>query len=254
MAFERPSPAKSDETIRIAMWSGPRNISTAMMRAFENRPDTEVWDEPFYAAWLKVTGIDHPMREEICAAHEADWQKVAERLAGAPPFGSRIFYQKHMTHHMIAEIGRDWMRSCRHAFLIRHPARVLASYARKRAGPSLSDIGFVEQDELFRLAAELGRRIPPVVDADDLLANPEAMLRALCGALEIDFSPAMLAWPAGPRDSDGVWAAHWYDAVHRSTGFQPPAPLPELEDDGLKEVAAEALPLYEQLARHKLTP
>jgi len=244
--------AANGDPVRIAMWSGPRNISTAMMRAFENRPDCEVWDEPFYAAWLTLTGIDHPMREEICAADEKDWRKVARRAAAPAPGGSRIFYQKHMTHHMVPEIGRDWMGACRHAFLIRHPARVLASYAKKRANPTLADIGFAEQAELFEVASELSGRRPPVVDADDLLADPPAMLKALCAALDIPFTQRMLAWPAGRRDSDGVWAEHWYDAVWRSTGFQPAQPAPVLSDPDLREVEAAALPLYERLAAERL--
>ncbi|MBZ8132111.1 sulfotransferase family protein [Afifella sp. IM 167] len=234
------------------MWSGPRNISTAMMRAFENRDDCAVWDEPFYAAWLERTGIDHPMREEILAAHETDWRKVAERAAAPAPDGSPIFYQKHMTHHMVEGIGRDWMGACRHAFLIRHPARVLASYARKRADPVLADIGFVEQAELFEMASELCGRRPPVVDADDLLADPRGILTALCAALEIPFSERMLAWPAGRRESDGVWAEHWYDAVWRSTGFQPAQPAPVLGEPRLRQVEAAALPIYERLAAERL--
>ncbi|WP_210164931.1 sulfotransferase-like domain-containing protein [Afifella pfennigii] len=249
------SPSSRQEpgtTIRIAMWSGPRNISTAMMRAFENRPDCEVWDEPFYAAWLQLTGVEHPMRKEICAAHETDWRRVAERASGAAPAGSPLFYQKHMTHHMVETIGRDWMKSCRHAFLIRHPARVLASYARKRADPSLADIGFIEQAELYEMASELTGARPPVVDADDLLANPEGLLKALCAALGIVFLPQMLAWPAGRRASDGVWGEHWYDAVWRSTGFQPAAPAPRLTDPRLKRVESEALPIYERLSEKRL--
>ncbi len=238
--------------VRIAMWSGPRNLSTALMRAFGNRPDCVVSDEPFYAAYLAISGTGHPMREEVLRHHETDWRKVAEAVAGPPPGGGALWYQKHMTHHMLPEIGREWMRACRHAFLIRHPARVLASYAAKREAVALSDIGFVEQEALFEEAREIMGRTPPVIDADALLADPSGVLRALCDALAIPFSETMLSWPAGQRDTDGVWAAHWYDAVNRSTGFGPVRVMPKLDDPHLKRIEAEALPIYERLARYAL--
>jgi hypothetical protein len=238
--------------VRIAMWSGPRNLSTALMRAFENRPDCAVSDEPFYAAYLALSGKQHPMREEVLRHHERDWRRVAEAMTGEAPAGAAIWYQKHMTHHMLPGIGRDWMRACRHAFLIRHPARVLASYAAKRETVTLQDIGFKEQELLFEEAQGLLGETPPVVDADALLAEPRRVLGALCEALSIPFSAAMLSWPVGPRSSDGVWAAHWYDAVNRSTGFAPVRPMPALADARLRTVEAEALPIYERLAAHAL--
>ena len=240
------------DTVRIAMWSGPRNLSTALMRAFGNRADCAVSDEPFYAAYLKLSGAAHPMRDEVLRQHETDWRKVADALAGPPPGGRKLWYQKHMTHHMLPEIGREWMRACRHAFLIRHPARVLASYAAKREAVAFADIGFVEQEALFEEATAIAGGAPPVVDADALLADPRGVLSALCDALAIPFSETMLAWPAGPRDTDGIWAAHWYDAVNRSTGFGSPRPMPKLTDPHLLRLEAEALPIYERLAAHAL--
>jgi hypothetical protein len=239
-------------TVRIAMWSGPRNLSTALMRSFGNRADCAVVDEPFYAAFLSLSGAVHPMRDDILARHETDWRKVAAALAGPPPGGKRLFYQKHMTHHMLGEIGRDWMRACRHAFLIRHPARVLASYAAKREPAELRDIGFLEQAELFDAAADIMGGAPPVVDADALLADPPHVLSRLCEALGIPFDAAMLAWPPGRRTTDGVWAAHWYDSVDRSTGFSRPRPTPRLNDPHLVELERQALPLYERLSAHAL--
>jgi hypothetical protein len=232
------------------MWSGPRNLSTALMRSFGNRPDCTVSDEPFYAAYLQITGLAHPMRAEILRHHETDWRKVDAALAGPPPEGRTLWYQKHMTHHMLPEIGRAFMRACRHAFLIRHPARVLSSYAAKREEVTLRDIGFVEQEALFDEAAATSGAAPPVVDADAILADPSKVLRALCTALEIPFSEAMLSWPPGPRESDGVWAPHWYDAVNRSTGFAPPRPAPKLDDPALRKLEKQALPIYERLARY----
>lgn len=242
------------EPVRIAMWSGPRNISTAMMRAFDNRPDTRVVDEPFYAAYLSMTGLDHPMREEVIAAGEADWRKVVDGLFAPLPAGRTVFYQKHMTHHMIPGIGRDWIDRLSNAFLIRRPENVLVSYVRKREAVNLDDIGFVQQGELFdRIADRLGHA-PPVIDAADVLGDPKGVLGALCAALGLEFSERMLEWPAGRRPSDGVWAAHWYAAVEASTGFSPPGPDASDLPDDLARIADEARPVYERLAAYRLAP
>jgi hypothetical protein len=238
------------------MWSGPRNISTAMMRAFENRPDTVVIDEPFYAAFLAETGADHPMREAVIAAGPTNPAEAAARLLAPLPPNRTVFYQKHMTHHMVAGFPRGWMDHPEvvHAFLIRRPENVLASYRAKREVASLSDIGFIEQAEIFeRVADQLGAA-PPVIDAGDVLADPRGTLGALCAAVGIAFREEMLAWPAGRRQSDGVWAAHWYATVEASTGFAPPRPDVPFEalSDELKPVAEAARPIYERLARHRL--
>jgi hypothetical protein len=242
--------------MRIAMWSGPRNISTAMMRAFENRPDTAVIDEPFYAAWLAASGADHPMREAVLAAQPQDWREVAARLLGQVPGGQPIFYQKHMTHHMTPAVGLDWMAECRNAFLIRSPEEVLASYVQRNAAVTLEQVGFVRQAELFDAEAQRLGAAPPVIEARDVLADPAAMLTALCEALAIPYTQSMLAWPAGRRDSDGVWAPAWYDAVERSTGFAAPRPAARLEDlhPELRRIALAARPHYERLAKHRLIP
>ena len=141
-------------TVRIAMWSGPRNISTAMMRSFENRPDCAVVDEPFYAAYLARTGLDHPMRDEVLASQSTDWRVVADGLTGDAPGGRPVFYQKQMTHHMLPDFGLDWSGTCVNAFLIRDPAAVLASYVQKRAEVTLEDIGVARQRELFEREAD----------------------------------------------------------------------------------------------------
>jgi len=241
------------EPVRIAMWSGPRNISTAMMRAFENRPDTAVVDEPFYAAYLAETGLDHPMRAEVLASQPLDWREVAAAMAGDAPGGAAIFYQKHMTHHMLPGFGLDWARACRNAFLIREPEAVLASYAVKRAEVTLDDIGVVRQHELFARECERLGAAPPVVLGADVLADPCGMLTALCAALAVPFREEMLSWPAGRRDTDGVWAPAWYDAVERSTGFETPTPRPPPSlSDELRRIADQARPHYEALVAHKL--
>jgi len=240
-------------TVRIAMWSGPRNISTAMMRSFENRPDCAVVDEPFYAAYLAETGIDHPMRDEVMAAQPRDWRVVAGSLTGAAPDGAPIFYQKHMTHHMIPGFGLDWSAACLNVFLIRDPARVLASYVQKRADVLLEDIGVVRQRELFEREADRLGRAPVVVDGADVLADPRGTLTALCAALHIPFRAEMLAWPAGRRESDGVWAPAWYQAVEASTGFAAPETRePPALNDHLRRLADAAGPHYEALARHRI--
>jgi hypothetical protein len=238
-------------TVRVAMWSGPRNISTAMMRSFENRPDCAVVDEPFYAAYLAATGLEHPMRAAVLASQPQDWRAVATALLEAEP--AAVFYQKQMTHHMLPDFGLAWMAECRNAFLIRDPAAVLASYVRARAEVTLADIGVVRQHELFEREADRLGGAPPVVEGADILADPRGMLAPLCAALDIPFREEMLSWPAGPRPTDGVWAPAWYAAVERSTGFEARAraDTPPLTED-LKRIADQARPHYEALARWKL--
>ena len=233
--------------MKIAMWSGPRNLSTAMMYSFAARGDCAAWDEPFYAAYLKATGIDHPMGKAIIAGNESDATRIAAACSGGIPQGKSLFYQKHMTVHMIPEFPRGFMRSCENVFLIRHPARVVASYAIKREGPTLADIGFVQQAELFDQVADWKGQAPVVIDSHDIRDNPAKMLEKLCVALGIPFSERMLSWLAGPKEYDGVWAPHWYGAVHRSTGFDgAEGPLPELPA-GYQALVDQALPYYERL-------
>lgn len=235
----------------IAMWSGPRNLSTAMMRSFGNRADCEAMDEPFYAAYLAATGLAHPMADEIIADGETDPRMVVEQClaGGAAP----VSYQKHMTHHMIGGFDTKWIGEVINIFLIREPERVLASYARKAESVTAADIGFARQRDLFVQAAALSGVEPIVVDASDIRANPRAILEKLCAKIGIAFDEAMLSWEAGPRPEDGIWARHWYDAVWQSTGFAPPdnEPLPELPEP-LAEIAREVRPHYEHLARFRL--
>lgn len=237
---------------RIVMWSGPRNLSTAMMRSFGQRPGCTVVDEPFYGAWLAASGADHPMRAAVIASMETDPTRVAAACAAEPPTGASR-YEKHMTRHMIDGFPLDWMDGARVAFLIRDPAEVAASYAAKRESCTPEDIGTERQAELHDwCAARFGA--PPVIDAADVRRAPEAALRALCAALGIGFAPAMLGWPEGRRETDGVWAAHWYGAVERSTGFGPPTESPPALPAPLAEVAAAARPAYARLAERRLRP
>ncbi|MEU4428176.1 HAD family hydrolase [Actinoplanes sp. NPDC024001] len=233
-------------TIRVAMWSGPRNISTAMMRSFESRADTVVADEPLYAHYLAVTGIDHPGREQILASQPTSWPEVAAALTGPLPGDPAVHYQKHMAHHLLPQIGRDWLGKLTHAFLIRDPEHVVASYARVRGEPTLADLGYPQQAEIFRAYGG------PVVDAADVLRDPETTLRRLCAGLGFAFDPAMLSWAPGPRDSDGVWAPFWYAAVRASTGFAPYDPSPAVVPARLRPLVEAARPYYEELAEHRL--
>jgi hypothetical protein len=238
--------------MKIAMWSGPRNLSTAMMYAFAARGDCAVVDEPFYGAYLSATGLDHPMRDAVIASQSRDPVAVAQACTGQIPQEQSLFYQKHMTLHMIPEFPRGFMRQLSNVFLIRHPARVVASYAKKREGPTLADIGFQQQAELFDEVADWLGHAPLVIDSADLRNDPNKALSGLCDALCIPYTDRMLHWPIGPKPYDGVWAPHWYNAVHRSTGFEDPeATLPELPA-AYQALADQALPYYDRLAAYRL--
>lgn len=241
--------------MRIAMWSGPRNLSTALMYSFGARSDCAVWDEPFYAAYLAHSGAVHPMQAEILAAGETDPRLVARRCSKEPaPEAKPVVYQKHMAHHILPEFDRNWMDELSHVFLIRHPARVIASYHVKNENPTLTDIGAVQLAELFSEITERTGQRPVVVDSADIRANPEVMMRLLCAAIRLPFEPQMLNWPAGGHAEDGVWASHWYNAVWKSTGFAgAEGPLPDLPAS-LQPILAAAMPHYEALAQHRLRP
>jgi Sulfotransferase domain len=235
----------------LAMWSGPRNISTAMMYAFGNRPDCEAWDEPFYGFSLLNKGNEHPMRDEIIASMETDWDRLVAKCT--TPSAKPMLYQKHMTHHMLPGHDRSFILRLTNAFLIRDPSFVLASYAQKWADVDLRAIGFIEQAEIFDMVAQKLGHAPPVIDADDVLANPRGILVQLCAACGIRFDEAMLSWPRGPKPFDGVWARHWYNAVWQSEGFSPqPAKAIALPPD-LQRIADEARPIYEKLGAFRLS-
>ncbi|GIT92594.1 branched chain amino acid aminotransferase [Jannaschia pagri] len=222
--------------MRLLAWSGPRNLSTAMMYAFAARPDFDVMDEPFYAAYLAATGLPHPMRDEILAGQPTDPADVAQLCQARP---KAHVYQKHMAHHMSAGMPLGWAEGAVHLHLIRHPARVIASYGAKRDEITEDDIAFAAQATLYDRFGGI------VVDTSDLRNNPEKMLRKICAECGLPWTDAMLRWPAGGHAADGVWARHWYGAVHRSTGFAgPEGPLPQVTRDDL---LAAALPFYRAL-------
>ena len=240
------------ETKIIAMWSGPRNLSTAMMRSFGNRADTTAMDEPFYGAYLAASGADHPMREAVMASMQCDPQAVARQCLG--PFETPFCYQKHMPHHMLPGFPLDWAAQATNVFLIRHPRRVLASYARKKESVAEADIGYRRMLEIDRRVTDLTGEPAVVVASEDILADPEGMLTSLCAAVGMPFDPAMLAWEAGPRPEDGVWGTHWYDAIWKSTGFATPESMalpPDLPGH-LADIEAQALPAWETMAERKI--
>ncbi len=234
--------------MKIAMWSGPRNLSTAMMYAFGARPDFAVWDEPFYAPYLAATGIDHPMRHQILEAHETDPARVAALCAEPAPRDEPHIYMKHMPHHMVDDFPLDWATTCTNLHLIRHPARVIASYDAKRDSITSDDLGFRQQWEVYQ---QLGGQ---VIDSFDIRSDPEHALSALCDTIGLPFDPAMLSWPKGGCADDGVWASHWYGAIHNSTGFAgPEGPLPVVQPQH-EEIFNEAMSYFDKLHALRLRP
>jgi len=240
-------------SIGIAMWSGPRNISTAMMRAWGNRDDTVVIDEPFYAFYLQATGIRHPGADEVIATGEPNWRKVVAHLIGPIPNGKRIFFQKQMTHHFLPEVDRDWLAAVTNCFLIRDPREVINSYIKKREDPALEDLGFLQQAEIFDVVRARTNAVPPVVDAKDVLQNPERTLRLFCEAIGVEFSKSMLSWPPGLRDTDGIWAKHWYGEVAKTTSFRPYRPTDYDVPERFSEIYERCRECYERLHPYRLT-
>ena len=239
-------------SLRLAMWSGPRNISTALMRSFGNRDDCVVCDEPLYAHYLDATQFDHPGKDEVIASGETDWRKVVTWLTGPIPGGKRLFYQKQMTHHLLSDMDRGWLADVTNCFLIRHPRDVLTSYIKIMPNPSDADTGFPQQLEIYRWVCENVGRRPLVIDAVEVLNDPRRMLGLLCAALGLDFQEAMLAWAPGARATDGVWAKYWYREVETTTAFRPYKPKPDLVPDSLQPLYQRCLESYEALFEHRL--
>ena len=238
--------------VRIAMWSGPRNISTAMMRSFGARADCAVSDEPFYGAFLKHSGEQHPMGAETIASMDCDWNSVLAAQSGDVPGGKPVWYQKHMPHHMVGPIDLTHMPEHRHVFLIRAPERVVASYQKKNELRRAKMLGFAQLRTYFDAANEMLGEAPPVIDSDRILSDPAKALEKLCDAIGVAWDPAMLSWEKGPHPQDGIWGTHWYDKVNSSTGFgDPPSDLPELEGQ-YADTAQECRADYEYLLAHAL--
>ena len=245
---------RNSNSLALAMWSGPRNISTAMMRSWGSRPDTFVVDEPLYAHYLQKTGRDHPGAADIIAAGETDWRTAAAWLIGPVPESRAIFFQKHMTHHLLPDMDREWLGALTHCFLIRDPREVITSYLKKNQDPTVEDLGFRQQAEIFDWVRVHTGTIPPVLEARDVLSHPEPMLRRLCAAVGVEFLPAMLSWAPGLRATDGVWAKHWYPEVETSTSFRPYQPKRDTVPERLHGVYEECKESYERLQAYRILP
>ncbi len=242
----------SSEPITLAMWSGPRNLSTAMMRSFAQRSDCKVWDEPFYAAYLVKTGMDHPMRDEVIADGLQDPKDVITACLTPPEPPKTLYYQKHMTQHMIPGVSTDWMKQVINAFLIRSPERVLASYAKKRGEVTAEDLGYRRQREMFDELCDQSGSAPLVIDSTDIRRQPEAMLKKICDGIGFPFDPAMLSWEPGESPDDGIWGKHWYDSIWKSTGFAPPEKEPAELPDELKHILDEVRDDFEAVEKFKI--
>lgn len=238
-------------TIKIAMWSGPRNISTAMMRSWGSRPDTFVCDEPLYAHYLNATGLDHPGACEIISHHETDPNKVIESLTSQIPQDKTIFYQKHMAHHLLPDVSRDWLNEVTNCFLIRNPQEMLTSLIKNIPNPTIEDTGLPQQMEIFELVKAKGNT-PPVLDSKDVLERPREMLTLLCETIGVEFQETMLSWQAGPRQTDGIWGKYWYEAVEKSTGFQPYTAKHEIVPLQLTDLYNKCETYYEVLYNYRL--
>lgn len=208
--------------VRLAMWSGPRNISTALMRSWGSRPDTLVCDEPLYAHYL-VARADrrHPGYEETISAHETNVSKIVRWLTGPLPDGKGVFYQKHMAHHLLPGMELDWIDELTNVFLIREPREMLTSLVEFLPEPLVEDTGLPQQVALFERVAERIGKTPPVIDAADVLRDPRRMLAALCRSVGVQFYDEMLHWSPGPRNTDGAWGPYWYERVYQTTTFAP---------------------------------
>ena len=236
---------------KIAMWSGPRNISTAMMRSFENREDTYVIDEPFYAYYLKKTNLNHPLRQEVINSQESRLDNVIESITGLIPNNKMIWYQKHMVHHIPRNINMDWVKSFENCFLIRHPKDVIISYSKRNSINGIGDLGYIHQKYLFQKIKKITGKYPSVFDSKDILLNPEKYLKIMCNDFKIDFSEKMLDWPKGPRETDGVWASYWYKNVMNSTSFIIYKESKKKFPPKYNYLLEECLPYYEYLYSYK---
>lgn len=245
--------APSPRVTRIAFWSGPRNVSTALLRSWGSRADTVVVDEPLYAHYLAETGFVHPAREEILASQPNAAADVVARLLGELPAGKSVSYQKHMAHHLLPSVPREWLDDVRHGFLLRDPSEVIASYTKIVADPRPEDLGAPQMTEIFQRVVDKTGAVPPVVDSKDLLDDPRGVLEKVCAAFGLAFDDAMLSWEKGPRDTDGVWAPHWYSSVEESTGFAPYTPREVELPASLRTVSDACREHYDAMREHRIT-
>ena len=242
------------DSVRIAMWSGPRNISSAMMRSFENRPDTTVTDEPFYAYYLEKTGAKHPLRKEIIQNSECNYDNIVTYLTGSIPDKKKIWYQKHMAHHILSDMDLHWTGNVTNCFLIRHPKEVILSYEERFPIDSVDQLGYKQLCLLFEYLVKETDARPPVLDSRDVLNHPREILKKLCDKIGISFMDQMLSWPAGRRESDGMWGQHWYKNVEHSTGFHKYQTKNKNIPDRLLSLYKECLSYFEILYLQRIRP
>ena len=237
--------------IKIACWSGPRNISTALMRSWSSRNDVFVSDEPFYAHYLKETKLKHPMHKEIIDKYSSNYDEVVNYLTGEIPNNKKIWYQKHMAHHILPKDDLNWIKKINNCILIRHPNDVILSYINKFHLESSYQLGYKQQDDLYNYL-KLHNISPIVIESKDLVCNPEIILNKLCNKLSIKFYKEMLFWPKGPRKTDGIWGKYWYDNVNSSQKFnhslKQRQPVPEL----YKKIYSQSLHIYNRLFQFRL--
>ncbi len=237
------------DQIRIAMWSGPRNISTTMMRSFSSRSDTFVSDEPFYACYLQRTGLQHPGREEILRSCKRDYHSIINDITSQIPAGKKVWYQKHMAHHLEPGDSLDWTQGLMNCLLIRTPAEVISSFSKKNELNDESELGYLQQIQLYRYHNnEL-----PVVDAQDILQDPSGILSNLCAKCGIPFEKGMLSWVEGPHPADGIWGKYWYDQLWSTTGFKPYVQKEVTVPSALSTMVDRCMPLYEELYQARIT-
>lgn len=242
-------PSTHRETLRVCLWSGPRNVSTALMYSFAQRPDTRVVDEPLYGYYLARSGADHPAAAEVIASMDTDGPRVV-RDALLGPCERPVLFAKLMAHH-IQGLDTGFLAATRNVLLVRDPADVLRTLPRQIPEPDLDDTGLPDQIRILEAAEALGQEVV-VLDAREILLDPRTVLGELCSRLGLGFDEAMLSWPAGPRPEDGVWAPHWYHTLHRSTGFQPYSAKTEPVAERLRALVEACRPLYERLLRRAL--
>ena len=233
-----------DEPIRVAMWSGPRNISTAMMYSFDNRPDCYATDEPLYASYLLRSGVNHPGAEEVIRGNDADFEEVTSMLNGTVPEGKEIWYQKHMCHHVPRDSDLSWLAGLSNCFLIREPKEVILSLSKITSSIDLWSIGLPQQRRIIEHVTNNTGKIPPIIDSKDVLMEPEGMLRSLCQELGVEFMEEMTSWEPGPRSCDGNWAKYWYESVWQSSGFSKYSTSQEEIDYSLESVLEDAREIY----------
>lgn len=234
----------SDGVLRVNLWSGPRNVSTALLYAFAQRPDTRVVDEPLYGYYLATSGADHPGADGVMAAMDTDGERVVREVI-LGPCDRPVLFLKQMAKHLMG-LDLEFLERCANPLFIRDPEEMLPSLVNQIPEPTLADTALADQAQLYRHLRRLGQE-PPVLDAKELLLDPPGVLAELCRRLGLEPSESMLSWEAGPRPEDGVWAKHWYHNVHRSTGFAPYRPKSEPFPVRLEPLLAQCRPHYEAL-------